>query len=107
MRRVVGSASTIVRLIFFAVASAIGNAFSGASALGPILKGKCRKRRTRPSRQVEPCGPGAAGSKVLRHGMSVVGAECSAEGLASPLPHEAALGSPGFVHLNKTSIVAP
>src|SRR5882757_9762114 len=32
MRRVVGSASTIVQLIFFAVASAIGNAFSGASA---------------------------------------------------------------------------
>ena len=31
MRRVVGSA-TIVQLIFFAVASAIGNAFSGASA---------------------------------------------------------------------------
>ena len=32
MRRVVGSALTIVQLIFFAVASATGNAFSGASA---------------------------------------------------------------------------
>ena len=91
MRRVVGSASTIVQLIFFAVASAIGNAFSGASALGPTLKGKCRKdERGRPDKW-NPVDQGTADSKVLRHGMSVVGAERSAEGLASPLPHEAAL----------------
>ena len=32
MWRVVGSASMIVQLIFFAVARAVGNAFSGASA---------------------------------------------------------------------------